>query len=240
MAKSPNLNFLDERIYRELLRQIMSGEAPRGTKLPTERELAARFGASKTVVRQALTRLRNDRLVYSRQGVGYFVADAEPSPTAGSDPGAVFAFSDIYEMRALLDGHAAACVAREAEPEIIGKLEDLVDAAFAQLKAKPWDLVEARRVDLEFHSTISEACPNALMKPMRDVTSFGVGAFWFPVARLDKNEQIGMTRAAVEEHALILGAIKAGEPLAAETAMRDHFTGSLERYRQKFGDVDPD
>ena len=48
----------------------MSGEVPRGSKLPTEKEVAARFWETKAVIRRALTRLRNDRLVYSKQGAG--------------------------------------------------------------------------------------------------------------------------------------------------------------------------
>ena len=86
----------------------MSGEVPRGSKLPTEKELAEQFGESKAVIRRALTRLRNDRIVYSKQGAGYFAAAMPPSSSSGSDLGADFSFTDIYSMRTLLDGYAAA------------------------------------------------------------------------------------------------------------------------------------
>ena len=203
----------------------MSGEVPRGSKLPTEKELAEKFGESKAVIRRALTRLRNDRLVYSKQGAGYFVAAMPPSSSSGSDLGADFSFTDIYSMCKLLDGYAAACVTRDADPEVIQKLGVLIDEAYKQLEAAQWDLVEARRIDSDFHTVISEACRNGRVKPMREVTSVGIGSFWFPWARLDIQVQIGMTRAAVEEHERVFEAIKGGDPDAAEAAMRDHLAG---------------
>ena len=69
-TKPIRLDLSVERIYGELIRWIMSGDVPRGSKLPTEKELAARFWETKAVIRRALTLLRNDRLVYSKQGAG--------------------------------------------------------------------------------------------------------------------------------------------------------------------------
>ena len=217
----------------------MSGEVPRGSKLPTEKELAEQFGESKAVIRRALSRLRNDRLVYSKQGAGYFVAAMPPSSSNGSDLGADFSFTDIYSMRTLLDGYATACVAREPDPEVIEKLDVLIDEAYKQLESAQWDLVEARRIDWDFHTVISEACRNGLVKPMREVTSVGIGSFWFPWARLEIQVQIEMTRASVKEHSRVVEAIKSGDPDAAEEAMRDHFAGTLGRYRERFGDANP-
>ena len=239
MTRPIRLDLSVERIYGELLRWIMSGEVPRGSKLPTEKELAEQFGESKAVIRRALTRLRNDRLVYSKQGAGYFVAAMPPSSSSGSDLGADFSFTDIYSMRTLLDGYAAACVTRDADPQVIQKLGVLVDEAYTQLEAAQWDLVEARRIDWDFHAVISEACRNPLVKPMREVTSVGIGSFWFSWARVEIQVQIEMTRASVEEHARVYEAIKSGDPEAAEEAMRDHFAGSLRRYRERFGDANP-
>jgi DNA-binding FadR family transcriptional regulator len=74
---------------------------------------------------------------------------------------------------------------------------------------------------------------------MREVTSIGIGSFWFPWARVEIQVQIDMVKASVEEHAKVFEAIKSGQPEAAEAAMRQHFAGSLERYRERFGEVDP-
>jgi DNA-binding FadR family transcriptional regulator len=63
--------------------------------------------------------------------------------------------------------------------------------------------------------------------------------FLVPVGGLEIQVQIDMTRAVVEEHERVIEAIKSGQPEAAEVAMRDHFAGSLQRYRERFGELDP-
>jgi GntR family transcriptional repressor for pyruvate dehydrogenase complex len=119
MTKPIRFDLSVERVYGELQRWIISGDVARGSKLPTEKELSERFGVSKAVIRRSLKRLRNDRLVSSKQGTGYFVAAMPSSSPATSNPGADFSFTDIYSMRTLLDGYAAACVTRDADPEVI-------------------------------------------------------------------------------------------------------------------------
>lgn len=62
--------------------EIASGEYAAGTKLPTETQLASRFGVSRPTVRAALKELETSALVHTQHGVGSFVAD-NPSVTAG-------------------------------------------------------------------------------------------------------------------------------------------------------------
>ena len=64
---------LSEQIHDQLLALIMGGEFPERAKLPTESQLAIRFDVSRTIVREALARLRDDGIVLSRQGAGTFV-----------------------------------------------------------------------------------------------------------------------------------------------------------------------
>jgi len=60
---------------RESLRErILSGELERGQRLPAEDELAAQFGVSRMTVRQGISELINDGLMYRRHGVGTFVS----------------------------------------------------------------------------------------------------------------------------------------------------------------------
>src|ERR1700746_1497997 len=56
-------------------REIRAGHLASGEKLPTEQELIAQFGVSRTVIREAMASLRSEGLVVSRQGSGVFVAD---------------------------------------------------------------------------------------------------------------------------------------------------------------------
>src|SRR3954469_3016453 len=66
---------------------ITSGKIPPGSRLPTEQEMIAATGVSRTVVREAVAALRADGLVVTRQGVGAFVPEnARPPLRIAFDP----------------------------------------------------------------------------------------------------------------------------------------------------------
>src|SRR5437660_5159163 len=73
----------DDLLYLQILRslkdEIIRGVYPVGSLLPTEEELCARFSVSRYTVREALRRLRDDRLVASRRGAGTTVVPPRPS-----------------------------------------------------------------------------------------------------------------------------------------------------------------
>ena len=71
-----------EQVYDSLFHSIMSGKLDPGSRLPPELELAAMFGVSRPVVRQALDRLRREELIESIRGSGTFVR-AHPQPMPG-------------------------------------------------------------------------------------------------------------------------------------------------------------
>src|SRR5688572_9204859 len=64
---------LSEAIYDGIVELIARGDFALNSRLPSEAELSARFGASRPVVREALGRLREDGLIVSRQGSGSYV-----------------------------------------------------------------------------------------------------------------------------------------------------------------------
>src|SRR3712207_2442687 len=65
---------LTEELVRRLAAEIESGKLPPGAKLPTEREMMTATGVSRTVVREAISALRAQGLVVTRQGAGVFVS----------------------------------------------------------------------------------------------------------------------------------------------------------------------
>ena len=73
----------EEPLYLQMVRalkdEIVRGVYPVGSQLPTEEELCDRFSVSRYTVREALRRLREDRLVSSRQGAGTTVVPPRPS-----------------------------------------------------------------------------------------------------------------------------------------------------------------
>src|SRR2546429_8199499 len=66
---------LTSELVARLTDDITSGKIPPGSRLPTEQELIAATGVSRTVVREAVAALRADGLVITRQGVGAFVPE---------------------------------------------------------------------------------------------------------------------------------------------------------------------
>lgn len=80
------------KILRSLKDDIVSGIYPVGSQLPTEEELCARFSVSRYTVREALRRLRDDRLVASRRGAGTIVV---PPSASGSYVHEVTSFEDL-------------------------------------------------------------------------------------------------------------------------------------------------
>jgi DNA-binding GntR family transcriptional regulator len=66
-------------VVSSLKAEILQGDYPIGSQLPTEEELCERFDVSRYTVREALRRLREDRLVESRQGAGTTVIAPKPS-----------------------------------------------------------------------------------------------------------------------------------------------------------------
>jgi GntR family transcriptional regulator len=64
-------------IADEMRRRVESGDLAAGALLPSESELSAAYGVSRVTVRKALELLRDEGLIDSRQGFGWFVA-ADP------------------------------------------------------------------------------------------------------------------------------------------------------------------
>ena len=74
---------LAHELMAELTRRIQAGELSAGDKLPTESEIVRERGVSRTVVREAISRLQAAGLVETRHGIGSFVL-ATPSQTQGT------------------------------------------------------------------------------------------------------------------------------------------------------------
>ncbi|MGH3640121.1 MAG: FadR/GntR family transcriptional regulator, partial [Mycobacterium sp.] len=89
---------LAQRVVTGLKDKILTGELPPGHKLPSESELIEEFGVSRTVVREAVTRLRAEGLVETFQGRGSFVL-AMPEPTSFTiESAAIRTHRDVLDM----------------------------------------------------------------------------------------------------------------------------------------------
>lgn len=155
-------------VVHELGKAIVSGELKAGSLLPNDAELSARFGVSRTVLRESMKTLTAKRLIEPKAKVGtrvldetlwnFFDADVLGwRCEAGIDEKLI---SEIAEIRLALEPAAAAGAARRARPEGIDELR-LIAAKFNDLNHSPETIA---KVDLEFHLKIAQLSGNPFMR----------------------------------------------------------------------------
>ncbi|KQS72705.1 GntR family transcriptional regulator [Rhizobium sp. Leaf371] len=216
---------LGDVVFERMHRAIKSGAYQPDERLPTEHDLAAEFEVSRPIIREALRRLREQGLIYSRRGAGSFVrALGLKEPLGFGQLENVADLLNCYEFRLTLEPAAAsAAAARHTEASLTAirqALELMRDATNRQ----------SHRVDadFEFHLAIARAARNSYfstaMEALKEHIAVGMKFHGASV----KRDSAGLAR-VFGEHEAIAKAIASGDgPLAGEL-MREHLTGSRER-----------
>ncbi|MCY1160220.1 MAG: GntR family transcriptional regulator [Citricoccus sp.] len=231
-----------EALVDHLRRRIVNGELAPGHKLPSENQLVAEHGVSRTVVREAMTRLQAEGLVHTRRGSGSFALTPPSGLGAGmSVPHEVPASSvterlDLIDYRVAIESEAAALAATrrsDASADAVTRAErDFAERARAEIPAQPAELLG---LDFAFHRSVAEASGNPLLLEALDV--LGPAMIAMPRARLDQSgeEADADRRSAVvaAEHAAVAAAVVAGDALAAAAAMRSHLRNSARRFLEE-------
>lgn len=221
---------LSQAVVEQLERRITSGEAPVGSKLPTESELCEAFGVSRTVVREAITHLKSLGLVETRRGVGTTVLRndaAEPRPAVHISPRTVEDILEVLELRLTLEPAAAELAALRHDDEDRKRLEAR-HAEFIQAQAEK---SQARREDFAFHHAIIKATHNVCFDRLYEPLSDSI----IPRAKLlsidiDPSASARYLELVHEEHTRILEAILDRDGPAARAAMQQHLERSREMY----------
>lgn len=216
---------LSDLVFEKLVRAIKSGAYAADERLPTEHALAAEFQVSRPVVRDALQRLREQGLVYSRQGAGTFVLQEGLREPLGF--GNLESISDLehcYEFRLMLEPTAAAAAAERHAPETIRLVEEALDLmrdATARRKHR-------EDADFAFHSAIARASGNryfaTAMEALKDHIAVGMQ---FHGQSLKAS--VDGLREVFAEHRSIYDAILNRQPDLARERMHAHLTGSRDR-----------
>lgn len=227
----PQRNLAGE-VVKRIADAIRAGWLAPGTRLPTEQELMAAFGVSRTVVREAVAALRADGLVTTRQGSGAFVAaDASRVPFR-IDPEGLSSIDDvleIMELRLAIEVEAAALAAERTTPAALAPIRRALRAVDAALRKRESAVVE----DFGFHRAIATASGNARIAELLEF----LGHHVIPrqsirVSLTGPDEQRRYLMSIQEEHARIFEAIGKGDAGEARKAMRTHLTRGLRRYRR--------
>ena len=150
---------LPARIAAKIGREITEGRIAPGEKLPTEHLLAATFGVSRSVVREAIAQLRNEGLVETRQGVGAFATEIERRQSLRIEQGDLAnraSFRDLFQLRIPLEVEAARLAAIHHTPQELGKIDDALQQMTGAEKWTEQGIV----ADLAFHRAIAAATHN--------------------------------------------------------------------------------
>lgn len=223
-------------LVRALEDRIRAGALAAGDKLPTEAAIMAEFEVSRTVVREAISKLQAAGLVETRHGIGTFVlglGEGGPFRIGAEQMATLTDVIAVLELRIGIETEAAALAAQRRTEAQLTAMRAAV-AAFAEATEAGRDAVTA---DFQFHLEIARATGNPHFEhlmatlgapsiPRARLTSLRAAGDEDPVAQRDYLLRVNA------EHESILDAIAARDGEAARAAMRTHLANSRERRRR--------
>lgn len=223
---------LVQEVVDHLNQQIQGGQLQVGDKLPTESAIMSSLAVSRTVVREAISRLQASGHVETRHGIGTFVLPPPSSSTfriAEQDMATVDDVIAVLELRISLETEAAGLAAQRATPEqlttMASALHGFATAIHSQSDAVP--------SDFQFHMEIAKATGNRHFAELMNY----LGTHIIPRTRIRTAGEAPEGRQAYlqrvhGEHENIYNAIRNRDADAARAAMRMHLSNSRDRLRK--------
>ncbi|MGO4783165.1 FadR/GntR family transcriptional regulator [Cryobacterium sp. W22_MBD10_FK3] len=220
---------LAEKVERLLRAQIVGGGVGPGDKLPSESGLMEQFGVSRTVVREAVSRLQAAGLVETYRGKGTFVLTRPSEEAFRVHPEEIHTVAnriELIDFRLGVEVEAASLAALRHTP---AQLDDIATAldAFRASRAKPSGAVEA---DFRFHLLIAVASNNHYYAEL--MSSLGPTMIAMPQTRLHAADEPGRDEhfsRVTFEHEAIFTAIERRDAAGANAAARVHLANSRDR-----------
>lgn len=219
---------LPSRVATAISSEILGGKLKHGDRLPTEQALAERFGVSRSVVREAIARLRSDGIVQSRQGVGVFVVAGGETTTLRIDADLMSdrtEFRSVFELRAILEIRAAGLAALRSDDDQRASISE----ALSRMGTSEQWAEGGVTADLDFHRAVARASGNPYIAM---VVSLLVGQMRQSIMfmRHNQNDPDGhLVAMNIAEHTAIHDAILSRSPKLALEAMRSHITSAARR-----------
>lgn len=211
---------LADQVTQVLMREIRDNTFPVHSRLPSEIDMAQRFSVSRTVIREAISRLKSEGLVGSRQGSGTRVLEpnvARPFRLNIDLHDSLQAVLRVIELRRGIEGEMAALAA-----------ERCTDAQRARIRKAFNNIKKAERAggdgvdeDVAFHTAISQASGNPLFTSL---LSF-LGQYVRSAIHVTRNNEARRDDFSLQvqaEHAAIMEAISKGDAEAARAAALNH------------------
>lgn len=218
----PGRLLLSRALARRLRAMIESGEVAGGTRLPSERDLSARFGVSRSAVREAIAELSAAGLIEIQPGRGSFVIAATPRPAMPAEPRPAYPALDLCRFRHMLEGQAARLAAMRVTDAQLDEMALNLRTFREQVRAMA--LQDASVTDFAFHSLIVEACGVRLFADLhashRDMLT--------EIIRMPRSSY-NRAWEPVVEHERILEAFRRRDPEEARYYVQSHIVRSAER-----------
>lgn len=152
---------LADQVIERLQQQISLGALRPGDRLPTETELTAAFGVSRTTIREAVAALAHAGLLTVRQGDGTYIAHTPVGHEALDLRLKRAAALEVYEVRRPLEIEAARLAATRRTAGDVRRMRGLL-AERGRLRAAG-EASAAVAVDIDFHIAVAEAAKNAVL-----------------------------------------------------------------------------
>ncbi len=212
--------------------RIREGTLPHGHKLPREADLMEEFGVSRTVVREAISRLQAAGMVETRHGIGTFVVglgDGNSFRIAADQVATLQDVIAVLELRIAVETEGAGLAAARRTDDNLRAMRSALEA-FSRAVDEGRDAVGA---DFQLHLEIARASQNPRFADLMAT----LGGTMIPRARLEPAQPLTPERREYlrrvnAEHESIVDAIARRDTDGARAAMRTHLSNSRERRRR--------
>ncbi|MBD1552930.1 FadR/GntR family transcriptional regulator [Pseudomonas typographi] len=218
---------LAQDLVEELTQRIRLGELAAGSKLPPENTIVAQFGVSRTVVREALSRLQAAALVETRHGIGTFVLAQGEGGGLRLTADTARSVGRILDVRTGLEPQAAALAARHRSDRHLREMHQ----ALQQYQALLANHDSCALADWRFHLLVAEATGNRYFTDLM----LHLGQGMIPRTQVAERERgsadfTHLAHMAMQEHEAIFNAIQRQDADAARAAMWLHLSNSRARF----------
>ena len=202
-----------DRAYDTIRSMILSGELSSGDAL-REEALAEVCGVSRTPVREALRQLEADLLVRRTESQRSYVADWSLDDV-----------SDAFELRAMLEGHAAKRAAERMTDEVIRELKSCNKAIFAAISKSPPDVSTFLDRNRDFHALVLETADSRRLKGLLTAL-IEQPVVWRTAQHYDPEA----FECSYREHADLVAAFERRDGAWAQSVMAGHIRRAFHAY----------
>jgi DNA-binding FadR family transcriptional regulator len=228
-----------ERIVREIERAILTGKLRTGDKLPTENTLCVQYGASRSLVREAIQALKASGLVVSQRGSGSYVAEKSwEQPLRRSLErytslrGDIRAFRELLDLRMMVETF---CIRRLAQPESVAPRERVL-ACLRRMETSQDDIRRFSRADLEFHHEIVLGAGNELLAIIYQGLIPDLGQRFADATYTN----VALTKQTLADHRAIMAALSALDEERAVGRLIEHLEWSKRHFEETLDKGDED